>query len=321
MWRHPPPSIEHLLQRHGLHGCRVHKVADLDCTVWRVARADGVAELCLRVYAPERTDTAPIDTEIAWLHALAEAGVHVPRPLADRHGKFRMTWQAETHSAPCQAVLLSWLPGRMLYRGLRPLHLRRIGELTARLHNNPPLHTHSRQAWTADPGGWARGERRVPAGYPRGLQASVQRAAAQLQQQMEGWPRDSSHWGFIHGDLHPWNIVLRGAAAGAIDFTDCGWGYWGQDLAGVLQFLKHPLTPRDAHHRAAYPALREALLDGYASLRPLPASLQAQIEPLIATRMLGTLRWIIEDWPTPDHRAWGPGFLAGLGAVLDQAVG
>ena len=30
---------------------------------------------------------------------------------------------------------------------------------------------------------------------------------------------------------------------------------------------------------------------------------------------------LAKDWPAPDHRPWGPGFLAGLGAALDQSVG
>jgi len=87
----------------------------------------------------------------------------------------------------------------------------------------------------------------------------------------------------------------------------------------VLQFLKHPLTPADAHHRTAYPRLRDALLEGYAARHDLPDSLVAQIDPLIAAGLLITLQWIVDDWPRLDHRAWGPWFLSRMGPALDEA--
>ncbi|MBC7955468.1 MAG: phosphotransferase [Cytophagales bacterium] len=324
MWRPALPSIAKLLARHGLSDCRARLVAELDCAVWRIATPAG-ADLSLRIYAPERQDITAINTEITWLSALADAGVHVPRPLPDLDGRYLMPWQAHAAAASQHAVLLSWLPGRMLYKSLRPVHLRRVGELVAQLHNSSQtlthgsVKTHPGLAHTADVSAWAQGHRQLPSGYPKGLQASVQRAAQHLQQHLNDWPHDAAHWGFIHGDLHLWNIVFHHGVAGAIDFTDCGWGFMALDLAGVLQFLKHPLTPADAHIRQNYAPLRGALFEGYASQRPLPDSLRAQIEPLIAMRMMQTLQWIVDDWPAPDHRSWGPGFLARLSSTLDEA--
>jgi len=319
MWRPPPPSIERLLAQHGLRNCLARRVADLDCTVWRVR--SGQADMALRIYAEERNDPEPIDTEIAWLRGLSQAGLHVPCPVADQRGRYRMSWRAEPDAAPRHAVLLNWLPGRTLYASLRPVHLRRTGELAAHLHNSARQQASSRQAHTPGLASWADGQRRLPAGYPRGLEAAVQRSARQLLALKQAWPRDAAHWGFLHGDLHPWNIVFHGGAAGAIDFTDCGWGWAAQDLAGVLRFIKHPLTPRDAHLRSNYPRLRDALLEGYARLRPVPDSLLAQLEPLMAEGMLTTLQWIVDDWSGPDHRAWGPGFLSGLEAALAETLG
>jgi len=325
MWRAPPPSVASVLARYGLADCRARLVATLDCAVWRVATPGG-QDLSLRIYSPERADPAPIATELAWLNALADACVPVPRPLTDRAGHLITPWQAHAGAPSQHAVLLSWLPGRMLYKGLRPVHLRRVGELAACLHDTAQALAEAggpispRRAYASDAPTWALGpEPFLLGGYPPGLQRSVVRAVQQLQQQMDSWPRDHSHWGLIHGDLHPWNIVFHQSEAGAIDFSDCGLGFMAHDLAGVLQFLKHPLTPADEHHRTAYPSLRDALLEGYASRRSLPDSLCAQIEPLIASRMLTTLQWIVEDWPSADHRAWGPGFLSKLGAVLDEA--
>jgi Ser/Thr protein kinase RdoA (MazF antagonist) len=324
MWRPAPPSIADLLTRFGLSDCRARLVAALDCTVWRIATPEG-GDLSLRIYSADRHDTVPIHTEITWLSALADAGVHVPRPLPDQSGRYLASWQAHAGVAAQHAILLSWLPGRMLYESLRPVHLRRVGALVAQLHNSSQAlrqqgaFAHTALAHTADVAAWAQGDRQLPSTYPKGLQASAQRAAQALQTLLDSWPRDATHWGFIHGDMHLWNIVFHQAKAGAIDFTDCGWGFMALDLAGVLQFLKHPLTPADEHHRQHYPALRDALFEGYASQRALPHTLRSQTESLIALRMLHTLQWIVDDWPGPDHRAWGPGFLDKLGKVLDEA--
>ena len=32
--------------------------------------------------------------------------------------------------------------------------------------------------------------------------------------------------------------------------------------------------------------------------------------------MMATLEWILDDFPQPAHRAWGPGFLSRCGAVF-----
>lgn len=319
-----PASIADLLAQYGLADCRARLVARLDCAVWRIASPDG-QDLSLRIYAPEREDATPITTEISWLRTLANAGVYVPRPVPDTHGRFLQSWRAQAEAPAQHAVLLQWLPGRVVYKGLRPVHLQRLGELIAQLHNSSQalvsrgVLASTRLAHTVDLPGWAQGHRLLPVGYPAGLLGRVQAAAQHLQQLMARWPRDATHWGFIHGDLHFWNTVFHQAAAGAIDFTDSGWGFMAQDLAGVLQFVKHPLTPADAHLGANYLQLHDALLAGYASLRPLPQSLREQIEPLVTLRMLHTLQWMVDDWPAPDHRAWGPGFLLKLGNTLGKA--
>ena len=129
------------------------------------------------------------------------------------------------------------------------------------------------------------------------------------------FPIDESSHGFVHSDLHVWNIVFTGQMAGAIDFSDCGWGHHALDLATTLQYLLHPVA-NNHDHRAQYAQLHDSLLSGYARVRPLPADVSRQIDTFIVARMIATLEWILDDWPPPDHRAWGPGFLSGCGAIF-----
>lgn len=313
------------LRQQGLRPLGARRVAWLDCSVWRVAMPGRGGDLCVRIYRAGHDDAAQIDSELAWLQALHGAGLHVPGPLPDAQGRLRRRWQPDPAQAPRHAALLHWLPGRMLDHGLRAVHLRRLGGLVAQMHD---IADHlaatgglasTRAAHNPDFDGWADGRRHLAIAGPTGLPQAVQQAARALRQYFRAGDATAPHWGFIHGDLHPWNLLFHRGQAGAIDFSDSGWGWRMQDLASTLQFIRHPLAGH-ADHRHAGPALREALLDGYAQRRPLPSDAPTQIDRLIAARMLNTLQWIADDWPDVNHRSWGPRFIAELESVLRHAA-
>jgi Ser/Thr protein kinase RdoA (MazF antagonist) len=150
---------------------------------------------------------------------------------------------------------------------------------------------------------------------PGRLQRAVAAALERLTAQQRRWPRDGGHVGWIHGDLHPWNLLFAEGRAGAIDFSDSGWGWLAQDLAAVLHFLRQPIAGW-ADHRTAFDRLRDALFTGYRSVRVLPDSLCAQTEALHAQRLLGTLLWMADDWASPADRPWGPVLLQQLPDAL-----
>ena len=69
--------------------------------------------------------------------------------------------------------------------------------------------------------------------------------------------------GLIHGDLHQENYLFERGTARAIDFDDCGWGFFLYDVAVTLSEIEG---------RPRYAELRDALLDEYAGRRSLPAN-------------------------------------------------
>ena len=310
------------LASYGLAPERVRLVAQLDCDVYRIATSDASrSDLSLRIYPATQHDLAPIAAELAWLSALATGGVHVPRPLPDESGQFIRMWQTDPAAPPRHAVLLTWLNGRMHDRGLTPERLRRIGTLTAQLHRTAAELTQTgaitttRLACKTDLALWAHGRRPGTARLSKRLLALTRPAAQRLLDDLAAFPQDPSAFGFIHGDLHPWNILFARDVAGAIDFSDCGWGHFAMDLAASLQYLKFPLAD-NADHRPQYARLHDSLLEGYASVRALPPGVERQTAVLMVARLFMTLEWILDDWPALDHRAWGPGFLLGIEGAL-----
>ena len=319
-----PSRAEGLLRRWGQQAIALRCVARSDSEIWRVRTARG-SDLALRIFAADRQDSDAIDVELDWLHELAASGLFVPAPLATPEGQLRVSFDEPGPSLTRRhAALLAWLPGRTLFAGLRPVHLRRVGVLIAQFHDSAArlclqgrIPTH-RPVFGPDLAAWADGRRRLPAWIGKKLTAQLPKVARQLHERIETWPRDGEHWSWIHGDLHPWNLLFHQGRAGAIDFSDGGWGFLAQDLAGVLQFLRFPL-PGHHDHRHHFDELRAALFEGYAATRPLAESLLEQAAVLTVMRPLGTLQWMLDDWRSPDDRPWGRGFIADLPEVLEQA--
>jgi Ser/Thr protein kinase RdoA (MazF antagonist) len=111
-------------------------------------------------------------------------------------------------------------------------------------------------------------------------------------------------FGFIHADLHQWNYLFHGEEVRAIDFDNCGWGYYAYDMAVPLSYLETWPT---------FPALQEAFLTGYQGVRSLPRRYADCLDVFLAARILLMVPWIL-SWARPDHIAWGPSY-------LQQAVG
>ncbi|MEN9629406.1 MAG: hypothetical protein RJA10_2633 [Pseudomonadota bacterium] len=304
----------------GLRVQRLQGVSRGHAEVWRVWPHPPAADLALRVYPPEAGTADALDAELRLLLAAADAGLHVPRPLATTDGRWRVPQVDGT-----QAVLLQWLHGRQLWAGLRPLHLRQLGVFIARLHEVSSALIQqgagpSRAAWGPDLAQLAKGPERLRQWCGAGVQRAVARAASRLQQQLAQEPADPLHRGWIHGDLHPWNLLFQRGRAGAIDFSDGGWGFLAQDLASALQFVHHPLDD-GVDHRAQAARFEAALLDGYASVRTLPPGWAAQLPMLGRLRMLSTVQWMLSDWPAPTASTWGPGWLQALPGWLDEDGG
>ena len=319
-----PPQIARLLARYGLTAARARLIAKRDCEVWRVTTTTtttpttatpAAGDLALRIYPARYAHRATIDSELTWLAALTAQGVNTPEPLADRRGCVLQQWPAAAPGTPARlAVLLRWVDGRLLDKGLRPVHMHRVGVLCAQMHNTSAelvaagRISSTRNAQLPDLAGWVSGTRAASPHLTRADHGRTVRTAQALQHAIANLPPGGASHGFIHGDLHLWNLLFAGHRAGAIDFTDCGWGPFALDLAAALQYAAHPLHAFH-DHRPGFARLRGALLAGYASQRPLPPRIDEQLDALIVVRMLYATEWVLDDWAHPAERAWGPQFL------------
>lgn len=155
-----PERTGALLARYGRTAAGARLVATADCEIWRITLRSsvikaplrnsvveapaGAGDLALHIYPARYAHQATIDSEVTWLLALTERGLHTPAPLTDRQGLVVQAWPPEANDAhdvrhaaatPRMAVLLRWVGGRHLDKALRHVHLHRVGALCAQMHN------------------------------------------------------------------------------------------------------------------------------------------------------------------------------------------
>lgn len=268
-------------------------IADEENTTFRLdaTTPHGRDRFLLRVHRPQRhgrdvDSAAAISSELDWLAALhAETHLHVPVPLRTADGKLTAVAVSRNRSEPRVCSVLRWMDGRVQAASPRPIHLRRLGSVMARLHNHaadwcpPPGFTRIRWDWEAffgDTmlyGGISAAD--VRGFLPDHLRRRFAQVATRMSRVMERVGEDADHFGLIHADLHLRNVLFCGDDTKVIDFDDCGFGYWLYDIAVALCELRN---------RNDYGCFRAALIDGYTHHRPLSSRDLSHIDDFIAAR-------------------------------------
>lgn len=265
--------------------------------VFRLSTGTGESYAVRLHRAGYRTD-AEIRTELAYLDALAGRGLSVPEVVPTLAGDLMCTVRAEDGTV-FQLDLQRWMEdARPLgdiaealagAGGLEAGTFRRLGVLTAQLHNLTSaigrVPGFQRGAWDAD---GLVGDAALW-GNPLAVEGLGQDNAALLQTALERLRRDlrttdasAGRYGVIHADLTPENILVQDGRLVMIDFDDFGEGWHLFDLATILFFYQpHP----------QYEAYRQALLEGYGSVRTLPDGFLDPWEAMLLARGLTYLGW------------------------------
>jgi Ser/Thr protein kinase RdoA (MazF antagonist) len=297
------------LEEYGLAGAQLRPLKHWNNTTF--ALRSGQRRLVLRLNRPGFQDAHAIRSELQWLQALAAAGLRVPEPLAALDGRLVVSARAEGVPTARDCALFAWLRGSFLNRRLGVNHLGTLGRFAARLHTTPfaPPPNFVRKHWDlhtllgGDPGIDREG---IKSHLRPGDGRVIAAVRARLEQSFGELGEGRETWGLIHADLHPDNLLFQGEKVGAIDFDDCGWGCFLYDLAVILSALRG---------RPAYGALRQALLQGYRQMRPLPAEHERHLDALMAGRLLGLAIWTAGVADHPENRLQAPQLVA---TTIDQ---
>ena len=301
-----------------------------DNTVFRVTASD--QQFALRIHRSHYLAAGAIAAELRWLQYLSQnTSLQVPEPVLTPAGELVVTLHIPALPDPRTCSLVQWLAGAPpRFDPLAPdavsLQLEAIGRVLGQLHHQAgqwsPPQPFTRPHWHwqgllgsgagySNDGAWL--WQQLPAGY-QALFAHVSDRARTL---MQTWDNDSTQWGLIHGDFWRGNLLVTETSIpeqpyGVIDFADCGWGYWGYDVARFLGDVA-PLSELVTYLKP--------LLAGYETIRPFPAAQLPAIPLLMAVQEVSFALWRLNRAQEhPSFRATLDEDLRAAAAAIEQIL-
>lgn len=281
-------------------------------------RVDGRHRWLLRLCRPNYHSDASLHSEVVWLRHLRAAGLSVPDPVDGPDGPV-VHIDVPGVPAPRRAMLFRWVPGRFAGASITARQFEAVGGVTARLHaagdafEPPPEFERPRADWAGLLGPEAIWGDPLAEPSLRGIERRVvAEAVERLRESFAGLSSAAPHWGLIHGDIHPWNVLFRGQRAALIDFDDT---MFGPRMYDAMVTLWGWLDAPDFAEREA------AWLAGYRAVRDLPAANFARWRGLIAVGRLRKLAWVRSRSDVPRIARMLPGTLARAVAAAREVTG
>ena len=261
-----------------------------------------------------RRSDANLLAESSWLRALAaDTDLTVPIPQPTIEGNSNVVVPFDELDRPVAATLFSWLPGRNLGNTATAHQMWAVGRAAATLHDHA-------SRWTMPAGAELPPidrplmdvESRFDTGHPlltperlAVIAAALADVQARYDELFAAAPATTGSGGSqvagrdadggpvcrpLHADLHHGNLKWHRGNLSVFDFDDSGVGRPIQDLAIAAYYLR----------LRGEPPLEVAMLDGYSSLRSVPAHTAAQFEAIVASRNLVLLNdvfgTLIPEW-------------------------
>lgn len=258
---------------------------------YRVEDPDSGTAYALRVHRIGYHTPAEIASELLWIDALQQEDVvGTVTPLPARSGE--RVIQLATDVLPERSVVLfAWEEGAPPDpdANLVPVY-RTLGAISAGMHDHarrwqrPPGFT--RFAWDFDTalgpqGHWGPWQDAV--GLDDETRALFQRTVDVVDQRLQAYGKGPERYGLIHADMRPANVLVLGDDVRAIDFDDCGSGWFMYDFATTISFIEdHPMVPE----------WRASWLEGYRSAGTLSAEDEAELDTFVMLRRLMLVCWI-----------------------------
>lgn len=262
-------------------------ISNRENAVFEIATPTGRA--ALRLHREGYQDPAAIKSELWWCAALADEGVSVPRPRPSLDETLLVRLSSGRH-----ASCIDWADGKPLGEHGKPFDAPinvlldqhyALGQLIAKMHNVTDVLTlpdgFTRPRWdvdglVGDAPFWGRFWDH-PAATP---------AEATQLRDIRDWLHIQltnhaaiGNFGPIHADVLRENILVNGQSLSLIDFDDSGLGFRLYDLGTAM--LHNGYEP-------AYPDLRDAMIDGYKTLRPAD---RATVEMFTLARSCASVGW------------------------------
>jgi Ser/Thr protein kinase RdoA (MazF antagonist) len=290
---------ERALPHWGLAGASLEPHAVSENVVYRV-ESPGGERFALRIHREGYHTLPELESEALWTAALAEAGIDVPEALPTKDGCYYARVPGPGEDEARNVGLVRWIDGVTLEQFMEggdaaqvDGYFERLGTLLAGMHEQsrdwtPPAgftrHAFDAEGLLGDAPFWGRFWESHLASAPQRERLRVVRDA--LRPELDALRTTPEHFGMIHADLRPANLIVDGERLFVIDFDDAGFGWHAFDVAVSLQDF---LFAGDDGTAAL-----EALLRGYRAQRDPGPAFHGHVERFELMRALMIVGWVTD---------------------------
>jgi Ser/Thr protein kinase RdoA (MazF antagonist) len=273
-------ALATVLPKWGLGTARLRYVFHGENTTFRAFA--GRRSFLVRAHRAGYNTPEQTQSEMAWIEAVHRDTGLAAEPFHTRDDE--LIARLDMAGVPVSHVtVLNWLEGSVVGAQFSLETASEMGELIARLHLQaaawrPPN-------WFSRPV-YGFGQEFSDSNFAwRGLPAKFRRLVEEFRHDA-GQAFDTlvkrRETGLLHSDLHRRNMLRTGQGLRVIDFDDCGYRPWVQDIAVACAFWYEQPSRR-----------LDALLEGYHRLRNLPSQHLDDLSLFVAARLAGVALWVV----------------------------
>jgi len=308
----------------GINDAQLDLIKHRENAVYKVTLPNGTRH-ALRVHRPDYHTDNELNSELLWMQALNEFGVHTPKVIAAEDGSLFVRSKANGNSISRQCDMLAWVDGFPLGSieessdtdlSVLTDSYRTVGTIMARLHNHSSQwllpEGFERHAWDVDGIAgkspfWGRFwelEALTPA------QVDLLQAASEIvRHRLKEFGQAPDRYGLIHADFLPENLLVADGDIKLIDFDDAGFGWHLFDIATSVFFF---LGEKE------FDAVLEALIEGYRTERELSDEHLEMLPTLLMARGLTYVGWLHTRRETDTAKELTPVVIEGVCALAED---
>ncbi len=260
-------TVKKALEKMGFTDCTPVFHQTSENTTFIIKKED-IPLYTLRISRKNSRTPSQLEGELKWMKAIK--GVNMAEPISeilDIDGYF--------------CVFFKYIDGEMpSYNDEEVLY--NIGKIAAQLHKFADMRL-DRPVWsienmTGRNGLWGDWRKNDELTYKD--REVIEKALSIAAEKIKEY--DSPKYGLIHADLRITNIIQNDKYY-AIDFDDCGYGYFMQDIAAALSFMENSENIE---------ALKSAWFRGYEEITPLDTRDREIADSFILLRKIQLLAWV-----------------------------
>ena len=248
----------------------------------------------LRVCRNEYHSKESLLEELSWLRRLSSAKeFQLPNPVLSKAKRLLEFAFTEEIPEGRKVALFHWTEGRFLENQISANQMEALGTLVAKLHNEgKKTKVKHRKYWNSE-GLIGKSPKFGTIDHLKGATASQQKIVTAARMKLFKKLKDleikyPEKMGLIHADIHTGNFFFNKNGIVLIDFDDCGFGFFGYDIAIPMMSLDR-FKKLKLRQKAL---LKEAFYKGYRNIRHLTEQDVSNLDYFILARRLAMLGWL-----------------------------